>query len=85
MAGAEVQRLTLARLNDWIRKAQPGARLCYGHGDHASHVASEDVNATLRQLAEREFLFLCQGQRGLNGRAYLAIRSSRPAPEGALS
>lgn len=83
-AGAKIQRLTISRLNDWLRKAQPNARLCYGHGEHASKVASEEVNETLRTLAERKFLFLCQGRRTPHGREYLAIRSSRPVPVGGM-
>lgn len=66
-------------LLEWVLTAQPGARLLYGHGEHATHVASEEVNDELKKLAGQGYVFLFQGKAHPPRftRDYIAQRSSR--------
>jgi hypothetical protein len=73
-------------LADWLRRAQPGARICYFTGLSAAH-GNKVLNDRLYEEAERGMLYLVQKRRrGADGSPrdfdYLAIRSSRPVHDG---
>ena len=76
-APAPVQ-LTRHRLVEWLAKAQPGARICYGVGFFARKLVSEDVGDALRDAAALGLVYLVQGKVADGGRPYMVERSSRP-------
>lgn len=84
-AGQGVSRASAKRqinrdeLLEWVLAAQPGARLLYGNGEHASHVASEEVNDELKKLAAQGYIYLFQSKAHPPRftRDYIAQRSSR--------
>ncbi|MEV5033656.1 hypothetical protein MRBLMC3_002893 [Sphingobium sp. LMC3-1-1.1] len=73
------RRINREDLIEWVLAAQPGARLLYGHGEHATHVASEEVNDELKKLAEQGYIYLFHGRKelGRHTHDYIAQRSSR--------
>lgn len=77
-------RIDIHKLHHWVALAQPSARLVYGHGWYAKDLVSEAVHQKLNALQEMGYLNLVQGARDARGRDYLAIRTARPWPKGAM-
>ena len=77
--GAARRQINRDELLEWVLAAQPGARLHYGHGEHASHVASEEVNDELLKLAAQGYVHLFHGKAHPPRftHDYIAQRSSR--------
>lgn len=67
------------QLLEWVLGAQPGARLIYGNGEHASQVVSDDVNDELKKLEGQGYIYLFHGKtRPMRfTHDYIAERSSR--------
>lgn len=76
--GVARRQLNREELLEWVLAAQPGARLLYGNGEHASHVASEEVNDELKKLESQGYIYLFQGKADPPRftRDYIAQRSS---------
>lgn len=77
--GAARRPINRDDLLEWVLAAKPGARLLYGHGEHASQIASEEVNDELKKLAGQGYVFLFQSKAHplRLTRDYIAQRSSR--------
>ncbi|UZW55529.1 hypothetical protein NUH86_01620 [Sphingobium sp. JS3065] len=77
--GPAKRQMSREELIEWVLAAQPGARLCYGHGEHATHIASEEFNAELLKLESQGYIYLFHGkpELGRHSHDYIAQRSSR--------
>lgn len=77
-------RLTVARVDEWVAGAQPRARLLYGVGDYAPKASAPDVARHLWRLCRRGFVILLRERRSPEDVAagypfnYLAFRTERP-------
>lgn len=78
---AEVDAGPTARFQDWLDKAQPGARLVYASGWHAAKAAGSVLAEWFAEQAERKMVHLVQKRReDGEGFDYIAERSSRTSP-----
>ena len=75
----------VARFDEWIIKAQPGARQIYGVGVFVAGACAPGVARRMRDLYDAGLITMCQRR----ARAdvgfefdYIAIRTKKPVPKG---
>lgn len=75
--------LTPARLNAWVERAQPNAKLTYGEGINASQCVPEDLRERARELSQRGWLttHFVRGRDGAPNRQ-VVMRTNRPFLKG---
>jgi len=86
LAGGEVaparDKLTVKRFEEWLRGAQPGARLVYHTGFYAGD-AGEELNLRLNAERVRGMVYLHVRRRtDLRGYDYIAARTTRSIADG---
>lgn len=77
--GFDSSTLTRARLDQWVRGAQPNAQLVYGHGDMASEAAPPDLREHVMSLAAKGWVtpHFIRGRSGTPHR-HIVMRTNRP-------
>lgn len=84
-----VRSLTCARLRDWVRSAQPGARLTYGQGANASLCCTAELRDLVWDLAQKGYLTphtvrLGRDDYGRSVKVQIVQRTARPVLKGAV-
>jgi hypothetical protein len=75
---------TVARIDEWVAKSQPGARRIYGIGLSAGEAAGEGVAARVRALADcglvQLFAVRAEPAGGAHPFDFLIVRTRREVP-----
>lgn len=84
---AQGSRCTVDRLRQWVRAAQPNARLTYGHGPNASSCCSAELRDYVMELSRAGYVtphrLNLKGEGGEVEPVQIVQRTHRPVLQGA--